>query len=101
MVATEFAFLFLATALGGFIARTNFIFPAMIYGGADFAYSVYRGVRLGGKSAEQSELDFSFAPLAVWAFIAVLAVAAIGSVAGMKLYLRMNRAALATRSCGS
>jgi len=97
MVATELAFLFFATAVGGYIARTNFVVPAMIYAGADFAYGVYRGIRLGGQPAELGELDFSFAPFVVLAFITVLAVAATGSIAGMKLFVRTNRQGLSAR----
>ncbi len=90
MVATELAFLFFATAVGGYIARTNFVVPAMLYAAADFAYGVYRGFTLATDSPQVSELDFSFLPLALLSLIFTLAVAAAGSVAGMKLFAVIN-----------
>jgi len=97
LMATDLAFLLFATAVGGYIARTNFVVPAMMYAGADFTYGVYRGIRLGGQPVELVELDLSFAPFALLGFIAVLAVAATGSIAGMKLHVRVNRQGLSAR----
>ncbi len=89
MVATELAFLFFATAVGGYIAWANFVVPAMLYAAADFAYGVYRGL-LATDSLQANELDFSILPLALLSLIFTLAVAAAGSVAGMKLFAVIN-----------
>ena len=97
MVAIEFAFLFFATTVGGYIARAKFAVPAMAYAIADFAYGVYRGLRLAGQTADSGELDWSVAPFALLALIAILAIAAAGSVVGMKLFTATNAQRLSTR----
>ena len=87
MVTTDFTVLFLATAAGGYIARTNLIVPAMIYAGAEFLFGVYRGLRLANNSGPImfSELDYLTIPLLLLAMVTVLAIAAAGSATGMKL----------------
>ena len=62
----------------------------MVYEGANFAYGIYQGITLDGESAELGELDLSITPFVVLAFVAILAIAAAGSVAGMKLFASTN-----------
>jgi hypothetical protein len=80
------AFTFIATAVGGFIARAKFVVPAMIYMTADFAFGVFRGFALTRDLTEGGGIDISFLPWILLSLTIFLVAAAGGSIAGMKLF---------------
>ena len=69
---------FIATVIGGFIAREKFVVPAAIYASVGWMYGVYLG--------NPTQISSLFSPALLAALLIGIAVAVVGSLAGMKLY---------------
>ena len=89
---------FFASAVGGYIAREKFVVPAVLFQAALFTYGVLFGLSMAADSShDQVSNSNIFSELSMSALLPMLAilligsaVAAAGSIAGMKLFATMH-----------
>ena len=80
--AIAYTFAFFATVIGGFIARAKFVVPAAIYASVSWTYGVYLG--------NPTQISYLFSPALIAALMIGIAVAVVGSLAGMRLYSNLR-----------
>ena len=90
VIVIGFVSLFVATSVGGFIARARFVVPAMAYATSEFAYGVYRGIQVNPILSQIGEPDFSYLLGLSFTLVVTLVIAAAGSVAGIKFFAMVN-----------
>ncbi len=95
-LAVAYVWQFIAITVGGFVARENFVIPAVVYAAAEWVFGAVKGYMLAHKSwQEYDELETSidqgdFVSTLIWDLLPhlflVLAIAAVASTVGMKIF---------------
>ena len=99
-VAIAYVWSFIAIAIGGFVARKKFLVPAVAYAAAEWAYGTVRGYMIAYNSWQEydefetwidhGEILLSVALNALPQLLIVLALAALASTVGMRIFQAMK-----------